>query len=216
MRVEEKMIVNIEQIEDNVKHTGFPCPRCNVITIRQPWASLIALQIKPYEFRSQNFKELGPVIIHSGVNWYSPSEAEPGEVGLRDVLRDHFQKYGKADDILKALFPFGSPVAEAVVTECTQWTDDEEIKYKFALKLDQVRMMTRPKPVLKGMEKVPWKTRDSDRTKELASALARSRVLEGEEKNAVYREFGLIALRSKLTTFLEGRKQDEFVLTPFL
>ena len=63
-----------------------------------------------------------------------------------------------------------------------------EIKGKqhFALSLRQVRIITRPKPVLVGMQTVIWETAH---TKELADALSRARVLEGVEKNAVYQEF---------------------------
>jgi hypothetical protein len=68
-------------------------------------------------------------------------------------------------------------------------------------------------PVLDGMIRVPWRTRDTDRTKELASALARARVLEGVEKVAVYKEFELMALRSKINTWLKGRGLEKFVLT---
>jgi hypothetical protein len=196
------MIVDTEQHDEDEQHeAGFPCPVCDVITIRQPWASLIALGIKHYEFRSANFQVRGPVVIHASKNWYAP--------GLRDLVRHHFTKYtGKPDDAIQALFPLARPVAEAVVTDCIQRTEKV-----FALTLDQVRIITQPKPVLNGMISVPW---HAERTKELASALARARVLEGEEKNAVYQEFELMALRSKINTWLKSRGQEEFVLTPLL
>ena len=54
------MIVDTEQPDENEQHkAGFPCPVCDVITIRQPWASLIALGMKHYEFRSSNFPPSG-------------------------------------------------------------------------------------------------------------------------------------------------------------
>lgn len=37
-----------------------------VITIRQPWASLIANGYKEYEFRSWQTKYRGPLLIHAG------------------------------------------------------------------------------------------------------------------------------------------------------
>jgi hypothetical protein len=61
---------------------------------------------------------------------------------------------------------------------------------------------------------VPWKTNDVQRTRELASALSRARVLEGVEKNAVYQEFELMALRSKINTWLKGQGLEKFALTP--
>jgi hypothetical protein len=49
---------------------------------------------------------------------------------------------------------------------------------------------------------VPWIAKE--RTRELPSALSRTRVLEGREKDAVYQEFELLALRSKIHTRLKG------------
>jgi hypothetical protein len=112
----------------------------------------------------------------------------------------------RSEEAIQALFPVSRPVADAVVLDCKPWTE----KW-FALTLDQVRIITQPKPVLDGMLSVPWQTRDTDRTKELASA--RARVLEGVEKNAVYQEFELMALRSKINTWLKGLGLEQFALT---
>jgi hypothetical protein len=68
----------------------------------------------------------------------------------------------------------------------------------------------RPKPAFLGMPPVPWKTAQ---TKELAAALARARVLEGREKDAVYQEFGLLALRSIVNGWLKGQGLQHFALT---
>jgi hypothetical protein len=58
----------------------------------------------------------------------------------------HFRKYTlKPDDAIQALFPVARPVAEAAVTDCEQRAEK-----MFALTLDQVRIITRPKPVLEG------------------------------------------------------------------
>jgi hypothetical protein len=57
---------------------------------------------------------------------------------------------------------------------------------------------------------VPWKTEE---TKELASALARARVLEGREKDQVYEEFGLLALRQKINGWLKSEGLGQFALT---
>jgi hypothetical protein len=51
------------------------------------------------------------------------------------------------------------------------------------------------------------------RRKNLADALARARVLEGREKNAVYEEFGLLALRSKVKGWLKGKGLGQLSLT---
>lgn len=41
------------------------------ITIKQPWASLIASGIKKYEFRSWPTKHRGPIYIHAGMTMES-------------------------------------------------------------------------------------------------------------------------------------------------
>ena len=194
------MIVNdaIEPNDDQEHEPGFPCPKCDVITIRQPWPSLIALGFKHHEFRSGNCHHRGAVVIHASQKWYAPA--------LRDIVRMHMQIFTKnPDEAVRALFPFSLPVADAVVTDCKRWTEKS-----YALSLDQVRLITRPKPVLDGMLSVPWHT---ERTKELASALARARVLEGVEKNAVYQEFQLLALSMKINGWLKGQGLEKFALT---
>jgi hypothetical protein len=91
------------------------------------------------------------------------------------------------------------------VEDCQPWTEDT-----FALSLTQVRIVTQPKPAFNGLLSVPWKTEE---TKELASALARARVLEGREKDAVYHEFELMALRSKINGWLKSEGLGHFQLT---
>jgi hypothetical protein len=106
---------------------------------------------------------------------------------------------------LQALFPLSRPVADATVEYCEQRTDDPALREKFALRLGQVRMVTQPKPVFDGQLWVPWITKewitkewiDKGHTRELVDALRRARVLEGREKDAVYEEFALLALRQK-------------------
>jgi hypothetical protein len=47
----------------------------------------------------------------------------------------------------------------------------------------------------------------------LAEALSRARVLEGRENDALYQEFELMALRSKLNTWLKSKGLGKFALT---
>src|ERR1700733_9567492 len=139
------MVVNeaIEPNDDAEHEPGFPCPKCDVITIRQPWASLIALGFKHYEFRSAFCHHRGAVVIHSSKNWVKPA--------LREFVWSHFGSYAhNRNKALQALFPLQSPVADATVEHCEQWTDDPAIKEKFALSLGQVRIVTQPKPAFEG------------------------------------------------------------------
>src|SRR6266576_210805 len=98
-------------IEQNASEhrAGFPCPVCHVITVRQPWASLIALGFKHYEFRSRKCYHEGAVVIHAASNWYSRR--------MREIVREHFDALGMSNAI-DALFPLRVPVADARVVDC--------------------------------------------------------------------------------------------------
>ncbi len=37
-----------------------------VITLKQPWASLVAVGLKEYEFRNMNYSYRGKILIHAG------------------------------------------------------------------------------------------------------------------------------------------------------
>jgi hypothetical protein len=162
------------------------------------------LGFKHDEFRSKFSHYRGPVVIHSSKKWHTPA--------LREFVWTHFRNCSRNPNAtLQALFPLQSPVADAVVQDCKQWTDDPTIKERFALRLTQVRIVTQPKPAFNGMLSVPWKT---EKTKELASALARARVLEGTEKNLVYEEFAWLALRNKINLWLKREGLEKFALTP--
>jgi hypothetical protein len=105
----------IEPNDDQEHKPGFPCPVCHVITLCQPWASLIALGFKHLEFRSRFCHYKDPVVIHAGSNWYTPA--------LRTVVIEHFRKYGRQrDEAVQALFPLSHPVADAIVEDCEPWT----------------------------------------------------------------------------------------------
>jgi hypothetical protein len=69
------------------------------------------------------------------------------------------------------------PVAEAVVQDCKPWSEIQGKQY-YALRLTQVRIITRPKPAFNGMQSILFKTAH---TRELAVALSGARVLEGPE-----------------------------------
>jgi hypothetical protein len=197
------MIINDAYEEPSDEHeAGFPCPACNVITIRQPFASFIALGFKHDEFRSQPRYYEGPVLIHAGKNWYTPE--------VREIVTMHFRKYARHhEEAIQALFPIARPVAEAVVQDCKPWSEINGKQY-YALRLTQVRIITRPKPAFNGMQSILFKTAH---TRELAVALSGARVLEGPEKDAVYQEFELLALRSKLNTWLKSKGLGAFALT---
>ena len=120
------MIINraITEPKPGTKHTGFPCPMCHVITVRQPFASLIALGFTNYGYRSRHCYHRGAVVIHAGANWYKPKGLRYG-LPLRSLILEHFARYtSDPEQALDALFPLGMPVADAVVTDCQSHGND--------------------------------------------------------------------------------------------
>src|SRR5580704_9660635 len=120
------MIVNTEQHDEGKQHeAGFPCPVCDVITIRQPWASLIALGFKHYEFRSKRLAESGQrMTIHAGSKWYSPE--------MQAIVRNHFEQFTSSpEQAMLALFPLSVPVAQVTIASCAPVSElsHEERKY---------------------------------------------------------------------------------------
>lgn len=81
-----------------------------VLTVRQPWATLIALQIKRIETRSFATKYRGPVAIHAGLR-----KADVTETGIdpwRPLLAPG------SDCRLAESLTFGAVVAVADLTDC--------------------------------------------------------------------------------------------------
>jgi len=80
-----------------------------VLTIRQPWASLIALGVKTIETRSWDTKYRGPVAIHAGLRKADVTEAGMGP--WRPLLAPG------SECRLAATLPLGAIVAVADLTD---------------------------------------------------------------------------------------------------
>ncbi len=81
-----------------------------VITIKQPFASLIAEGLKEYEFRTWKTKYRGPVLIHAS----------------KSIDKKAMEKFKH----LNLDFPLGCIVARAVITDCVVVNDDFKNKMK--------------------------------------------------------------------------------------
>jgi len=68
-----------------------------VITIKQPWATLIAEGIKEYEFRTWNTKYRGEILIHAGL-------------GVDKEALERFKEYNLD-------YPKGCIIAKAKITD---------------------------------------------------------------------------------------------------
>lgn len=69
-----------------------------VLTIKQPWASLIINEYKKYEFRSWKTNYRGKILIHAGLN-------------IEKDMLERFKEYG-----LK--YTKGAIIGEAEITDC--------------------------------------------------------------------------------------------------
>lgn len=74
-----------------------------VITIKQPWATLIAKGYKEYEFRTWRTKYRGDILIHAGK-------------GINKEAVKRFEEYGLE-------YPTGKIIAKAVLTDCLEVDD---------------------------------------------------------------------------------------------
>ena len=75
-----------------------------VITIKQPWATLIAKGYKEYEFRTWKTKYRGEILIHAGK-------------GIDKKAMAGFEN-------LKFEYPVGCIIAKAQITDCIPVDDD--------------------------------------------------------------------------------------------
>ena len=69
-----------------------------VITIKQPWATLIAKRYKEYEFRTWKTKYRGEILIHAG----------------KGVDKDAMERFKH----LNLEYPSGQIIAKAIITDC--------------------------------------------------------------------------------------------------
>lgn len=75
-----------------------------VLTLRQPWATLVAEGIKQYEFRSWKTNYRGKILIHAGVG-----------VDKKDM---------KKFENLNLEYPAGKIIAEIELIDCLKFDDD--------------------------------------------------------------------------------------------
>jgi activating signal cointegrator 1 len=80
-----------------------------VITIWQPWASLVAIGLKAYETRGWTTEYRGELLIHAAKRW------SPMFEGVRRRFNDHLRKVGKVQ--LPDRLPLGAIVAKCEVRE---------------------------------------------------------------------------------------------------
>ena len=120
-----------------------------VLTIKQPWASLILLGLKKYEFRSWKTEYRGELLIHAGkgidkdgmerlkkyIPENMPTEKILGKVKLIDCIKTSSEFYDKVQKENKDIY------AKSVFNQDYAWqmevieVDDNPIKVKGKLRL---------------------------------------------------------------------------------
>lgn len=75
-----------------------------VITLKQPWASLVAAGLKKYEFRNMNYSYRGKILIHAGK-------------GIDKDAMERVRKYNLE-------YPQSKIIAEVEITDCVKIDND--------------------------------------------------------------------------------------------
>ena len=111
-----------------------------VLTIKQPWATLIMQQDKRFEFRSWQTKYRGEVLIHAGLS-------------VDKKAMERLKKYLPKD------IPMGKILGKVTLSDCIEVNDDLRIKLsrensdiytnhsfedKYAWKVDNVEVFGKP------------------------------------------------------------------------
>lgn len=115
-----------------------------VITIKQPWATLIAEGYKEYEFRTWKTKYRGDILIHAGKGidqkamkrfWHLHLEYPVGQIIAKATITDCI----KVDDTFKDILAKKDPIVyESVINTTSQDWDG----YGF-----QLKNVTKMKPI---------------------------------------------------------------------
>lgn len=86
------------------------------LTVRQPWAELIASGTKPVENRRKPFQHRGRLAIHAGRSWASKAEWNPRVVDALAPGYDPPLEEGYAREVLH--MQFGVVIAVAELVDC--------------------------------------------------------------------------------------------------
>ena len=101
-----------------------------VLTVRQPWASLIALGVKRLEVRSWATRYRGLVAVHAGQHRCKISGPPVGDYLVRNYDGTGTRLLPRGgrwpDDAVQPPLPFGAVVAVARLIDCVPIVDDED------------------------------------------------------------------------------------------
>lgn len=138
-----------------------------MITLHQPWASLVAVGAKRFETRSWLTNYRGPLVIHSAKRftkeqkWYC--HTEPFKTCLReaDVIRLHELPLGTALCLVDLVEIFPTEKIINKLTEQEKQFGDYQ-PGRFAWKLESPRVFSKPIPMLGTRRIRALKTKELD------------------------------------------------------
>lgn len=129
------------------------------LTLHQPYASLIAVRMKPWETRGRRTSHRGPIAIHAGLVCRS---------GFADDLADELREEFGVD--WAGSLPRGAVVAIGVLTDCVpaERVPEEERRWgdfapgRFAWRIEEVRAL-HPVVPARGFQNL-WRWQPPDET----------------------------------------------------
>lgn len=112
-----------------------------VITLKQPWATLVAEGIKKYEFRSWKYNYRGEILIHAGVG----IDKEAMEK-VKDLKLEYPSKRIIAKVTIKDCIELNSEISKKINSE-NYLVYGDKIRTGYAWKLDNVEKIYLPKEI---------------------------------------------------------------------
>ena len=121
-----------------------------VLSIRQPWATLIMAGQKDIENRTWRTHERGHIAIHACSNFNGLFNAERKKV-VRLCKAQGFDDLAlKLESLEHRDYPFGAILGTAELFDCVDFNDSPWFTGPFGFRLRDIRPLKRPMPI-KGM-----------------------------------------------------------------
>jgi hypothetical protein len=102
------------------------------LSVRQPWASFIAMGLKPVENRSRAINYRGPVVLHASASApdyvFSPNLPQDSHLARAAVKVERIYPPSKAGGTWLAMLPYGAAIAVVDIVGCVKgynspWAD---------------------------------------------------------------------------------------------
>ena len=115
-----------------------------IITLKQPWATLIAEGYKDYEFRTWNTKYRGEILIHAGIAIDKPAMKKFEYLNLEYPISKIVTKVTIVDTI-----KLNSDIAKKILTKTNTYDENNYNRDDYAWQLTNVQKINSD-PIIKG------------------------------------------------------------------